>query len=381
MADNKIQKRFTLMGENIRQGGVKNRNNHRWCNNNVNDNGKIGDSGLNVKSNDNKKMSNIQLGLLNIRSITSSVDRIYELLHEGLDVLVLTETWHGSSDSISLRLAMPPGYSFVDFLRQHDPYHGGLIIFFRSVYKYIKLDLPPLETFEALAVKLVINKIDIFLLAIYRPGSKKVTALFFQELSSVLEHMTTLGRFVLLVGDLNIHIEIGNDLHTISLLETFDSFNMQNVVNEPTHECGGILDLIVSTHNFPVSSCKVYPSNIYSDHGFVSALLPIPRPPIKKIYKKVRAWNSIGNSNFVSLVKKSSIGGVCQFQNADEAFYFFNSELMSILDKVVPTHEVLSRYVPSAPWFDAECRTCKRYCRVRERKFRNDNCKKPEMSG
>ena len=188
--------------------------------------------------------------------------------------------------------------------------------------------------------------------------------------------MTTLGRFVLLVGDLNIHIERGNDLHTTSLLETFDSFNMQNVVNEPTHECGGILDLIVSTHNFPVSSCKVYPSNIYSDHGFVSALLPIPRPPIKKIYKKVRAWNSIGNSNFVTLVKKSSIGGVCQFQNADEAFYFFNSELMSILDKVVPTHEVLSRYVPSAPWFDAECRTCKRYCRVRERKFRNDNCKK-----
>jgi len=36
--------------------------------------------------------------------------------------LILTELWHGSADDISLRLAMPSGFSFVDYVRPHDPF-------------------------------------------------------------------------------------------------------------------------------------------------------------------------------------------------------------------------------------------------------------------
>ncbi|ESO09160.1 hypothetical protein HELRODRAFT_169105 [Helobdella robusta] len=67
----------------------------------------------------------VVLGVLNIRSIITKFSSIYGLIHEGLDIFILTESWRGSADNISIGLSMPPGYQFVDRLRSHDPHHGG----------------------------------------------------------------------------------------------------------------------------------------------------------------------------------------------------------------------------------------------------------------
>ena len=150
---------------------------------------------------------NVSFGLLNIRSLTSKIDSVYELIHDELDIFVLTESWHGSSSDISLRLAMPPGYSFVDYVRPHDPYHGGLVVFFRSCFKHLLIELPQVKTFEVIALIMYIDRADVILLAIYRPGSSPVCPLFFKELTSVLEHVTILGSYILLAGDFNVHIE------------------------------------------------------------------------------------------------------------------------------------------------------------------------------
>ncbi|ESO09625.1 hypothetical protein HELRODRAFT_184015 [Helobdella robusta] len=79
----------------------------------------------------------LNLELLNIRSIRSKYDIIRDLLSNDLDICVLTETWHGSSEDISVKLAMPYGFSFMDYLRPHDPNHGGIIVYFKNVFKFI----------------------------------------------------------------------------------------------------------------------------------------------------------------------------------------------------------------------------------------------------
>ena len=91
---------------------------------------------------------------------------------------MLTESWHGSSDDLSLRLAMPPNFSFVDYIRPHDPHHGGLIVYFKSLFKYVKFDLPTVKSFEAIIIKFFIHRLEIILLAIYRPGSVPPSTLF-----------------------------------------------------------------------------------------------------------------------------------------------------------------------------------------------------------
>ncbi|ESN91381.1 hypothetical protein HELRODRAFT_165410 [Helobdella robusta] len=198
------------------------------------------------------------LGLLNIRSILSKSDVVREILLEGLDFLVLVETWHGYSDNISIKLTMPSGYHFLDFLRPYDPYHDGLIIFFRSNFKYKKIDLPCFSTFEVLAIKFFINGIDWVLVSLYRPGSQQVKTIFFQELVFMMEHVLILTSRILLAGDFNIHVERTDDAHTISLLEVFDMFQMVNNVNGSTHDLGETLDLIVSSLGFPVQTGSQY---------------------------------------------------------------------------------------------------------------------------
>ncbi|ESN90773.1 hypothetical protein HELRODRAFT_182601 [Helobdella robusta] len=167
---------------------------------------------------------NVTIGLLNVRSISKRVDDVHGLLCDGLDILVLTETWHGLAGNISINLAMPAGYQFVDFVRQHDPGLGGLIVYFRKEFKYKKIILPQLTTLEAVAIQFWVNGSTFILIVIYRPGSAQLSVLFFQELVSVLEQITVLGSNVLLMGDFNVHLERTDDPYFIRLGEVFETF-------------------------------------------------------------------------------------------------------------------------------------------------------------
>ncbi|ESN92926.1 hypothetical protein HELRODRAFT_165062 [Helobdella robusta] len=149
----------------------------------------------------------VVLGVLNIKSIITKFSSIYGLIHEGLDIFVLTESWHGLADNISIGLSMPPGYQFVDRLRSHVPHHG-----------------------ECVAI---------------------------------------ISSRILLAGDFNIPMERSNNPNVVNLREIFEMFQLINHIDEPTHTPGETLDLIVTSHNIAVTEAKVYPSEIYSDHGLV----------------------------------------------------------------------------------------------------------------
>ncbi|ESN99139.1 hypothetical protein HELRODRAFT_162634 [Helobdella robusta] len=95
-------------------------------NNNVMKGGAVGRNigGIkNDRTNNNFCVVKIKLGLLNIRSIGSKYNIIYDLISDGLDIFVVTESWHGSSENPSIALSTPPGYRFVDCVRDHDPLH------------------------------------------------------------------------------------------------------------------------------------------------------------------------------------------------------------------------------------------------------------------
>ncbi|ESO12898.1 hypothetical protein HELRODRAFT_159485 [Helobdella robusta] len=235
-----------------------------------------------MSRNDVMSDCNVLLGMLNIRSINSNSDKVYKMIQDGLDILVLVETWHGSTENVSVKSSMPPGFRYVDFLRLNDPHHGGIIVFFKSNFKYKKIDLPPFDTFEVVALKFVINSKDFVLLSLYRPGSVQVNALFLEELSKVLDNITLLSSSILLVGDFNVHIERCNDRHANRLLDLFETFNLTNLISEPTHERGGTLDLVVCSENFHVLISNIFPSGVYSDHSLIHVSIPIKRICLKK---------------------------------------------------------------------------------------------------
>ena len=287
---------------------------------------------------------------------------------------MLTESWHGSSDNIVLRLAMPPGYCYVDLIRPHDPYHGGIVIYLRSYYKYSLIELPLSKTIEAVAIRLSFNSVHFILLALYRPGSASVSSLFFKEFTIILEHLSSLDSMLLIVGDFNVHVERVNDCHAISLSEVFSDFQLRNWINEPTHTSGGTLDLVVSSNDFAVSKWSVFPAGVISDHSFIFTELSFRKTnPVRKT-KLVRSWSRINHSDLVSLINKSPISKPFNFDDVDYGAAFFNTELKNIIDIVAPLHVVSSRCDANAPWFDTECRALKRICRKTERNYKLNPC-------
>jgi len=55
------------------------------------------------------------------------------------------------------------------------------------------------------------------LLAVYRPGSRALSELFFDELSAVFEQLMTYGCPVVVCGDFNIHVDDKRDIYTVRL--------------------------------------------------------------------------------------------------------------------------------------------------------------------
>ena len=137
---------------------------------------------------------------------------------------------------------------------------------------------------------------------------------------------------------------------------------MVNQVNEPTHVLGGVLDLVVTSFDFSVSECIIYPSEIYSDHSFIRISFPIKPGGSKRVKSMVRSWKRVNDIEFISLVSNSIVSKRCQTSNVDEALDLFNNELKIIVDKIAPFHLVDSRQDNVAPWFDDDCRQLKKRC-------------------
>ncbi|ESN97401.1 hypothetical protein HELRODRAFT_178192 [Helobdella robusta] len=257
--------------------------------------------------NSSGNVNKIKMGLLNIRYLGLNVDDVHGLLNDDFDVLMLTETWHKSSDNICLSLAKPRDFSFSEQVRLNDPEHGGLVTYFRNHFKCVKIPLPVIITFEAICFKLTLRKTSVIFLVIYRPGSAPPAKLFFEELILVLEQITLLCCSIVVAGDFNIHVETSSDIYATALADIFSSFDLVNRINQSTHVLGGTLDLIVTSDGFLLEDGIYSVSGIYSDHGLVTGQFLINPTPV--IFKKswIRSWKRVDKKRLTELLRCSPI--------------------------------------------------------------------------
>ena len=147
----------------------------------------------------------ISIGWLNVQSLRNKTDAVEELVRDrSLDVLALTETWHTDSDDICLRLATPEGYAIAEVARPPGRAGGGVAIIFNKSLKCSRVPVPASSTFEAICVRLTSAREQVVILNIYRPGSEKPSAQFFDELTAVLETLVINSGPVVIGGDFNV---------------------------------------------------------------------------------------------------------------------------------------------------------------------------------
>lgn len=73
--------------------------------------------------------------------------------------------------------------------------------------------------------------------------------MFVREFSDLLSEMSTkYDACSMLLGDFNVHISCGKDTLLYEFVNVFESFDLVQWVNSPTHKLGHMLDLVL-THN------------------------------------------------------------------------------------------------------------------------------------
>ena len=98
--------------------------------------------------------------------------------------------------------------------------------------------MPASSAFEAICVRLTSAREQVVILNIYRPGSEKPSAQFFDELTAVLETLVINACPVVIGGDFNVRLQLAADPDSRRLSDVLSSFNMMQRVSDSTHRCG-----------------------------------------------------------------------------------------------------------------------------------------------
>ena len=318
-------------------------------------------------------LTSVSFGLLNAQSITKKTTSISSVIVEDeFDVFLINETWHSSSDDVALRRCTPPGYHCIDTPRPTPTPGGGVaaIISDRLSTRVIKLPVT-VETFESVCFSIHGAGSTVVVLLVYRPGSATVTSQFFTDLESVLEVVALYKCQVLIAGDFNVHVE-RDDRHASALHDILNSFDcVQHVPHEPTHRCGGTLDLVITKSEQSLDAMAVDPPGALSDHSLVHWSLPLLHQPPITTSREVRGWRKLDTDKFRSALLASSLcDNSCVSDEPGELFQMYEDVLRSLTDTFVPARTVTTRRQRFAAWMDSECRLLRRNSRRLERKYR-----------
>ena len=309
----------------------------------------------------------IKLELFNANSLGNKASLIQRhILEKKLDLFCTTESWHQPNVYTVLNETCPPGYSYLQQARSHKRC-GGLAVFYRNELELSTMPLPLQSSFECLAFKCKSPALTILL--IYRPPPKPKSE-FFTQFQDVLTSLCTTSENVIILGDLNIHVDNPSCHSAAEFLQLLDCLNLQQHVKVPTHKKGHILDLVI-TNTVPISNPHIYSLGV-SDHKIISLELlfpsPCPKPKRQIHYRNLKNINSdalIQDLHHISSVSATSV----DLPSVTESVDFYNTSLNGLLDLHAPLKTRTVSFQRSAPWYTGELRKMRTAGRVLERRF------------
>jgi len=323
----------------------------------------------------------VSLGLLNVQSVSNKTAIITKtILEHHLDIFCAVETWHDGADSPSLIACTPPNYKFIEKARIRDHHsslklntnHGGICVFLRSTFRVRAINLPNYKTMEALALSVHGSVLATTLITLYRPGSQSVTSTFFEEFSDLLDRCSSSNRCIL-VGDINIHLDICESSTSIQFQSLIRSFGLVECVNKsPTHVHHHQLDVFITNQEIQPPVINVDPP-IISDHSLIIATYIVAKtstPPDRPRVLR-RKWRSFDIDRFTDDLLSSDLVSNPPDDNVDKFFNSYDETLRNLLDKHAPQILVTDYSRPASPWFDTECHLIKVRTRKLEKQYRS----------
>ena len=311
--------------------------------------------------------------LWNCQSVRNKTAVLQEYLCSNkIDVCALTETWLSSDDEAVRAECTPIGYMFHDQIRSQRG--GGGIALLSLTELSVTFHTAGEKTSFEFAEYIVIsgsNKVKVAI--IYQtPYSEKhpvTVSTFLGEFTEYLESTVLSSERLLIVGDMNIHVNVPDDPDAFKFLDLLECMGLTQHVIAPTHRSGHTLDLIITRDLDGLVQTTPISDSFLSDHCTVLSELTLrmPATTVEEIcYRKTKA---IDIESFKDDLRESRL---CQNppDEITDLVSCYGSTMTSLLDKHAPLQKKTITVRPRVPWFKNEIKEAKRLRRRYERIWR-----------
>ena len=227
------------------------------------------------------------------------------IVEHQIQIFCLTETWFAGdqSDDFCLRSMTPSGYDIINVPRGGGDPHGGIAVLYQQGFKIASNSDKNsdntnhhFKSFEYSSVVFTCGSKCFTVVTIYRPypsaKNRLTTGMFFDEFSQFMQDMIIAKGDLVVVGDLNLHLDIHDDPSTQKFGELMNSLGLSQSVSGPTHRCGHTLDVVISRENDNlVEDTRVH--DLISDHALIECTLRVRKPSIPRTTITSRKYRSI----------------------------------------------------------------------------------------
>ncbi len=325
----------------------------------------------------------MRVGYINAGSVNNKTIFLHDYIYShDYDIFAICETWFTAATSqTSINALLPPGYAIHHIDRHDDERGGGVALVYKQ---HMPITLCPntrLSEFEFLQCTMTINnrRTDIFV--VYRPPPSprnNLTALgFLDQWSDFLAHHTLAKSEILILGDVNFHLDITTLCNTRNFMQTLESHDLQQHIVTSTHYCGHILDVLISRNNSSLIKDVLVADiclcnddgKLPKDHYAITFTIqePISFPQVNR--SSYRKYKSINIANF-----RSDILTCAALTNTsgtlNELTQRYSKGLESLCNLHAPLIARAVRRRPQAPWHTDPCGDSKRSRRRSERVWR-----------
>lgn len=312
------------------------------------------------ESNYNRKMT---IGCVNVRSIRNkSADFVDNILEDGYDLCLITETWLRDVDSVQAVHATPSGFCF-DHCPRIDRSGGGVGIVHVSSMKCKQKSAGTRKSFEYSEWILKSISDILYVIVVYRPPYSELHPVtvseFIEEFGEYLESVITTPHKLIIGGDFNIHVEDAGNGDAKRFCDLLECMNLKNHVWIPTHMSGHALDLLITRDDDSILIRDTERKRFISDHAFVkvSTVLTKPKADVKVIsYRKIK---DLDLHKFKDDIRSSGLMDMSD-KSIHEKAVLYDSVLKETLDIHAPMVHKEIKVKQASPWYNQELREFKR---------------------
>jgi len=272
---------------------------------------------------------------------------VLDYCFKDFNLITVTESW--LNHNIDSSVIQIPNYQLLRNDRQNHR-GGGIVAYIRNGLSYKIILSENYDFMQSLWVKIIINGEPHIFGIIYRPPHSNIQS-FFSTLEETLIDLFSNFNFITCVGDFNIDVSKMYDSQACQLISLCDTFDLQQVITEPTRltdSTSSIIDLIFTNYVSVLKTGII--GSTFSDHfgifcefgGVVSEILS------QRV--SYRSLKNINLNTFQADLEAIPFNLIYEFNSVDEKVMFLNNNLIELFDKNAPVKNIIVRKKKNSPW-------------------------------